>query len=61
MRARPPTKAELTKRVEELERENQRLEPTEVARAAGFEARAAAAEAEVERLKTVLSRSGLAA
>ena len=43
IRARPPTKAELTKRVEELE------------------ARAVAAEAEVERLKAVLSRSGLAA
>lgn len=60
VRARPPTKAELTKRVEELERENRRL-IKEAARAAEAEARAIAAEAEVERLNAVLSRSGLAA
>ena len=60
VRARPPTKAELTKRVEELERENRHL-IKEAARAADAEARAVAAEAEVERLNAVLSRSGLAA
>ena len=60
VRPRPPTKAELTKRVEELERENQLL-TNEAARAVEAEARAVAAEAEVERLNAVLSRSGLAA
>ena len=60
VRARPPTKAELTKRVEELELENQRL-TNEAARAVEAEARAVAAEAEVKRLNAVLSRSGLAA
>ena len=60
VRARPPTKAELTKRVEELERENQRL-VVEAGRIDESEARAAAAEAEVKRLTAVLSHSGLAA
>ena len=56
VRARPPTKAELAKRVEELERENQRL-IKEAARAAKAEARAVAAEAEVARLNAILRRS----
>ena len=60
VRARPPTKAELIRRVRELERENQRL-INEATRAVEAEARAVAAEAEVERLNAVLSRSGLAA
>ena len=60
VRPRPPTKAELTKRVEELERENQRL-TNEADRAVDAEARAVAAEAEAFRLNAVLSRSGLAA
>ena len=60
VRAHPPTKAELTKRVEELERENQRL-TNEADRAVEAEARAVAAVAEAERLNAVLSRSGLAA
>ena len=60
VRPHPPTKAELTKRVEELELENQRL-TNEADRAVDAEARAVAAEAEAERLNAVLSRSGLAA
>ena len=60
VRPHPPTQAELTKRVEELELENQRL-TNEADRAVDAEARAVAAEAEAERLNAVLSRSGLAA
>ena len=60
VRARPLTKAELVKRIRELERENRHLS-SETARADAAEARAAAAEAEVQRLAMAVSRSGLAA
>ena len=57
VRAHPPTKAELTKRVEELERENRRLAD----RAEATEARAAAAEAQVKRLTAMLESAPAAA
>ena len=57
VRARPPTKAEMAKRVEELERENRRLAD----RAEATEARAAAAEAQVKRLTAMLESAPAAA
>ena len=59
-RARPLTKAELVKRIRELERENRHLS-SETARAAAAEARAVAAEAEVQRLAKAVRHSGLVA
>ena len=56
-RSHPPTKAEMAKRVEELERENRRLAD----RAEATEARAAAAEAQVKRLTAMLESAPAAA